>query len=146
MRAVIQRVTSASVTVEGKVVGSIEKGLLILLGAGKEDTKQNVEEIFKKIKQLRIFPDDNGKMNLSIKEIEGQVLIVSQFTLYANCQRGNRPSFTEAAPPEEAKKLYEYFIQLCKEENFSKVETGIFGADMKVSLVNDGPVTVILEK
>lgn len=145
MKLVIQRVTNASVTVENNIVGKIGKGFLVLLGVGPEDTEKEADYLVQKLIKLRIFEDENEKMNLSLKDIQGELLIVSQFTLYADCTGGNRPSFTNAAKPEKANKLYEYFIQKCKEENI-KVECGIFGADMKVELLNDGPVTILLEK
>lgn len=145
MKTVIQRVTKASVTVENNIVGKIGKGLLVLLGVGPEDTKNTADFLVQKLVKLRIFEDEKGKMNLSIKDIAGELLIISQFTLYADCRGGNRPSFTNAGKPEKANELYEYFIQKCKEENI-KVQQGIFGADMKVELLNDGPVTILLEK
>lgn len=144
MKLVIQRVTNASVTVENNIVGKIGKGFLVLLGVGPEDTEKEADYLVQKLIKLRIFEDENGKMNLSLKDIQGELLIVSQFTLYADCTGGNRPSFTNAAKPEKANELYEYFIQKCREENI-KVEHGIFGADMKVELLNDGPVTILLE-
>lgn len=133
------------VEVDGKTVGKIETGFLVLLGVTHEDTKEQADYLVKKICNLRVFCDENDKMNLSIKDINGQLLIVSQFTLYADCSNGNRPSFTEAAKPDQANELYEYFCKQC-EKNEIHVEKGIFGADMKVSLLNDGPVTVIIEK
>lgn len=145
MRLVIQRVKNAKVDIDGKTVSSIGKGLLVLLGVTHEDTKETVDYLVKKLCKLRVFEDENGKMNLSIKEVEGKLLIVSQFTLYADCSRGNRPSFVNAAKPDFANELYEYFCEKCKEEQI-EVQKGIFGADMKVSLLNDGPVTIILEK
>ena len=145
MKLIIQRVNNAKVEVEEKVVGKINKGYLILVGITHEDTKETVEYLAKKICSLRVFSDENGKMNLNIKDINGEMLIVSQFTLYADCVRGNRPSFTNAAKPEKANILYEYFCEKVAENNI-KVEKGIFGADMQVSLLNDGPVTIILEK
>ena len=145
MRLVIQKVKNAKVDIDGKTVSSIGKGLLVLLGVTHEDTKETVDYLVKKLCKLRVFEDENGKMNLSIKEVEGKLLIVSQFTLYADCSRGNRPSFVNAAKPDFANELYEYFCEKCKEEQI-KVQKGIFGADMKVSLLNDGPVTIILEK
>lgn len=144
MKLVIQRVTNASVTVENNIVGKISKGFLVLLGVGPEDTEKEADYLVQKLIKLRVFEDENGKMNLSLKDIEGELLIVSQFTLYADCTGGNRPSFTNAAKPEKANELYEYFIKKCEEENI-RVEHGIFGADMKVELLNDGPVTIVLE-
>ncbi len=144
MKLVIQRVTKASVTVENSIVGKISKGFLVLLGVGPEDTEKEANYLVQKLIKLRVFEDENGKMNLSLKDIEGELLIVSQFTLYADCTGGNRPSFTNAAKPEKANELYEYFIKKCEEENI-RVEHGIFGADMKVELLNDGPVTIVLE-
>lgn len=145
MKLVVQRVKNAKVEVKEKVVGKIDKGYMILVGITHEDTKETVEYLAKKVCSLRVFSDENGKMNLNIKDINGEMLIVSQFTLYADCVRGNRPSFTNAAKPEEANMLYEYFCEKVS-ENGIKVEKGIFGADMQVSLLNDGPVTIILEK
>ncbi len=145
MRVVIQRVSEATVTVEGQEVGSIGKGFLILLGVGMEDTKEIADKYIDKILKLRIFQDENGKTNLSLKEVEGEVLVVSQFTLYANCRRGNRPDFTEAGNAVLAKELYEYFLESVREK-LGKVEGGIFGADMKVSLLNDGPFTLVLDE
>lgn len=145
MKAVIQRVRNAEVKVDGKITGQINQGLLIFLGVGPEDTEKNADELVQKISNLRIFRDKEEKMNLSVKDIDGEILVVSQFTLYANCKKGNRPSFIEAAPPEKAEKLYEYFKEKCKKE-VKNVQSGIFGADMKVSLINDGPVTIILER
>lgn len=145
MKLVIQRVKRASVEVNKEIVGNIEQGFLVLLGVGPEDTKENADFLVQKLIKLRVFEDENGKMNLSLKDINGELLIVSQFTLYADCTGGNRPSFTNAAKPDKANELYEYFIQECKKENI-KVEHGIFGADMKVELLNDGPVTILLEK
>ena len=145
MRLVIQKVKNAKVDIDGKTVSSIGKGLLVLLGVTHEDTKETVDYLVKKLCKLRVFEDENGKMNLSIKDVEGKLLIVSQFTLYADCSGGNRPSFVNAAKPDLANELYEYFCEKCKEEQI-EVQKGIFGADMKVSLLNDGPVTIILEK
>lgn len=145
MKLVVQRVKNASVEVEGKIVGSIEKGYLVLLGVTHTDTKETADYLVKKLCNLRVFEDENGKMNLNIKQVGGSLLIVSQFTLYGDCTEGNRPSFTNAAKPEMANELYEYFCDKCLENNI-KVERGIFGADMKVRLLNDGPVTIILEK
>ena len=144
MKLVIQRVKNASVDVDGKTVGAIEKGFLVLIGITHTDTKENADYLAKKICNLRVFEDENEKMNLNIKDVCGKLLIVSQFTLYADCSGGNRPSFTNAAKPEIANELYEYFCNKCK-ENGLEVEKGIFGADMKVRLLNDGPVTIILE-
>ncbi len=144
MRIVLQRVLNSSVTVDGKIVGSINKGYLALLGVSNEDTKKDVEVLVEKISKLRIFEDENGKVNLSINDVEGELLVVSQFTLYADCKKGNRPSFTNSGKPDLADELYEYFKEYSKDK-FKKVECGIFGADMKVDISNDGPFTVILE-
>ncbi len=144
MKVVIQRVLEASVKVDDEVVGSIGKGYLVLLGVGKEDNEAVCDRIVKKLLGLRIFEDENGKINLSLDSVNGELLVVSQFTLYADCRKGNRPSFVDAAEPALANRLYEYFLEQCK-KSVPKVEKGIFGADMKVSLVNDGPFTVILE-
>ena len=145
MKLVVQRVKNAQVDVDGKTVGKIEKGFMVLLGVTHNDTKQEADYMVKKLCNLRVFEDENGKMNLSIKDVEGELLIISQFTLYADCTGGNRPSFIGAARPEIAEPLYQYFCNEC-EKNGIKVEKGIFGADMKISLLNDGPVTIILEK
>ena len=145
MKIVVQRVANANVKVDNKIVGSINKGFLVLLGIKQGDTKEQADYLVKKLCNLRIFDDDNGKMNLALKDVGGELLIISQFTLYGDCSDGNRPSFTEAEKPEEANKLYEYFCMQCKEKGI-KVEKGIFGADMKVNLLNDGPVTIIIEK
>lgn len=144
MRVVIQRVIKSSVSINNKEVARIGKGFLILLGISKDDNFEKANYIIRKIYNLRVFSDENDKMNLSIQDINGELLIVSQFTLYADCKKGNRPSFINAALPEEAEKIYEYFINECK-KNKLKVETGKFGADMKVEIMNDGPVTIILE-
>ena len=146
MKIVVQRVKNAKVEVDGNVVGKIDNGFLVLLGVTHTDTKENADYLVKKLCKLRVFTDENGKMNLDIKKVNGKLLIVSQFTLYANCSDGNRPSFIEAAKPKQAEELYEYFCNKCKEEYGIDVEKGIFGADMKVSLLNDGPVTIIIEK
>ena len=145
MRLVVQRVKWASVEVEGKVIGKIDKGFLVLLGVTHNDTKQNAIYLANKLCKLRVFEDENEKMNLSIKDVQGKLLIVSQFTLYGNCSKGNRPSFTEAAKPERANELYEFFCDECI-RNEIEVEKGKFGANMQVNLLNDGPVTIILEK
>ena len=145
MKFVIQRVKNAQVDVDNKTVGKIDNGFLVLIGITHTDTKEIADYLVKKLINLRVFEDENGKMNLSLEDINGSILLVSQFTLYADCSGGNRPSFTEAAKPDFANELYEYIISECKKK-IDKVETGIFGADMKVSLVNDGPVTIILEK
>ena len=144
MRAVVTRVRSASVTVDGSVIGSIEAGFLVLLGVKVGDTKQQAEKLAEKITGLRVFEDENGKMNRGLGDVGGSLLVVSQFTLYGNCKHGRRPEFLMAAKSEEAVPLYEYFLSLCRGKGFS-VETGIFGADMQVSSVNDGPVTLILD-
>jgi len=144
MKIILQRVNCASVTACGEVVGSIGKGYLVLLGIGAGDDKAKIEKAVDKIQKLRIFADENGKINLSIADVGGELLVVSQFTLYADCRKGNRPSFTDAAPPELAEELYEYFID-CSKGKFAKVQHGVFGASMDVELVNSGPFTVILE-
>ena len=145
MKLVIQRVNSASVEVEEKIVGNINKGFLVLLGVTHTDDKEIADFLVKKLCNLRVFKDENDKMNLSLKDINGELLIVSQFTLYADCSHGNRPAFVNAAKPEMANELYEYFCKKCEENGFN-VQKGIFGARMSVSLINDGPVTIILEK
>ena len=145
MKLVVQRVKNANVEVEGKIVGAIEKGFLVLIGVTHTDTKETADYLVKKLCNLRVFEDENKKMNLSLKDVHGKLLIVSQFTLYADCTGGNRPSFVNAAKPERANELYEYFCDKCN-ENGIEVQKGIFGADMKVNLLNDGPVTIILEK
>lgn len=145
MKILVQRVKNAQVEVEGKTVGKIEKGFLVLLGVTHTDTKKEADYLAKKLCDLRVFTDENDKMNLALKDINGELLIVSQFTLYADCTSGNRPSFINAAKPEMANELYEYFCLEC-EKNGIKVEKGIFGANMQVSLTNDGPVTILIEK
>ena len=144
MKVVVQRVKHASVTINGTVNGKINNGFLVLLGIQSTDSEQDVDYLVKKVTNLRIFSDENDKMNLSLKDVNGELLIVSQFTLYANCKEGNRPSFVEAAKPDVAIPLYEYFVSECK-KIIPVVETGIFGADMKVDLLNDGPVTIIMD-
>lgn len=144
MKIVIQRVSSAKVDVDGKTVGKIDKGYLVLFGAAKGDTKDDADRLSKKICNLRIFEDENEKINKSLSDVGGSLLIISQFTLCADCSHGNRPSFINAMPPSEASELYDYFCEQCASNGF-KVEKGIFGADMKVSLLNDGPFTIVLE-
>ncbi|MCD8103522.1 MAG: D-tyrosyl-tRNA(Tyr) deacylase [Lachnospiraceae bacterium] len=144
MKFVIQRVTEASVEVAGEKAGAIKKGYLVLIGVGQKDTRAEADKLIKKMIGLRIFPDENGKINLSLKDVDGELLLVSQFTLYANCAKGNRPSFVEAGDPGTAEELYEYIISECR-KSVPVVETGVFGAKMKVSLCNDGPFTIILE-
>ncbi len=144
MKCVIQRVLNASVAVDGRAVGSIDKGFLLLLGVADGDTEAEAEKLARKIIGMRIFEDKNGKMNLSIGDVDGEILAVSQFTLLADCKKGNRPSFTGAMRPDEANRLYELFMQMLSDGGVKKVEHGVFGADMKVSLINDGPVTIIL--
>jgi D-tyrosyl-tRNA(Tyr) deacylase len=145
MRLLIQRVNHAEVKVDGKVVGSIGKGFLVLVGVGKEDTQEVADKYLKKLLGLRIFEDENGKTNLSLADVNGELLLVSQFTLYANCKKGNRPSFIESGAPDMAEALYEYLIQEAK-KSVPVVQHGIFGADMKVSLENDGPFTIMLDE
>lgn len=144
MRLVVQKVKYASVTINEKVNGKIEKGFMVLVGFTHQDTKEIVDKMVDKMIHLRIFEDENGKMNLSLQDVEGSILSVSQFTLYADCKKGRRPSFIDAAKPDIAVPLYEYFNQKISEQGIN-VETGIFGADMKVELLNDGPVTIILD-
>lgn len=144
MRAVVQKVKYSSVTVDNEIIGKIDNGFMILLGVTHEDTLKEVEWLSKKIKDLRIFEDQDGKMNLSLEDVKGEVLIISQFTLYGNCIKGRRPSFTDAAKPNHAENLYNKFIE--KFQYFGiKTQTGKFGADMKVELLNDGPVTMIID-
>jgi len=145
MRVVIQRVNYSSVEIDGKITGEIEKGLNLLVGIGYEDSEADLKKATEKIVNLRIFEDENGKMNLSLLDIEGDALIISQFTLYADIRKGRRPSFTNAAPPDKANELYEKFVSLIKASIKGKVATGSFGADMKVNILNDGPVTIILD-
>lgn len=145
MKFVIQRVKEASVKVDGEVVGAISRGFLVLIGVGKDDTREIADKYLKKLLALRIFEDENGKTNLSLADVGGELLLVSQFTLYANCKKGNRPSFIEAGAPDLAESLYEYLIEQAKRK-VSVVQTGVFGADMQVSLVNDGPFTIIFDE
>ena len=144
MKFVIQRVSHASVTVHEETIGRINQGYLVLIGVGKEDTREDADRLVKKMIGLRIFSDENGKINKSLKDVDGELLLVSQFTLYADCRHGNRPGFTDAAGPDMANELYEYIIESCKKE-VAVVERGEFGADMKVELLNDGPFTILLE-
>ena len=146
MKIVVQRVKYAQVDVDGKTIGKIDKGFLVLLGVTHKDTKEQADYLVKKLCKLRVFRDENDKMNLSLKDVGGKLLIVSQFTLYADCSDGNRPSFIDAAKPEQADDLYENFCHDCIQKYKIADEKGIFGADMKVSLLNDGPVTIIIEK
>ena len=144
MKFVIQRVNHAEVKVDGETVGKIRKGFLVFIGVGREDTKEDADWYLKKLLGLRIFEDENGKTNLSLADVNGELLLVSQFTLYANCRKGNRPSFIEAGAPDKAEQLYEYIISECQKQ-VPIVERGKFGADMKVQLINDGPFTIILD-
>lgn len=144
MRFVIQRVKEASVQVEQEVIGEIKKGYLVLIGVSDSDTEQVADRMIKKMIGLRIYEDENGKTNLSLADVGGGLLLVSQFTLYANCKKGNRPSFIEAGAPDKANELYEYVIRECK-KTVPEVQTGSFGAEMEVSLVNDGPFTILLD-
>lgn len=145
MKTVVQRVREASVTIGGALHSSIGAGLLVLAGISREDTEADLAWMSRKIPNLRIFEDDEGKMNRSLKDMDGELLIVSQFTLYADASRGNRPGFSESAPPEVARALFDRFVESIRNEAACPVETGVFGADMQVSLINDGPVTIILE-
>ncbi len=145
MRAVIQRVSSASVRIDGEIRGSIGSGMLILLGVHESDTENEAKKLAAKISSLRIFTDENDKMNLSLADIGGGVLVISNFTLYGDCSHGRRPSFFEAARPEKAEPLYEYFCRSLQSEGVNDVQTGVFGADMKVELLNDGPVTLVID-
>ena len=144
MKFVLQRVTEANVKVAGEIIGEIGKGFMVLIGVGEDDTREIADKMVKKMTGLRIFEDENGKTNLSLADVGGQMLLISQFTLYANCRKGNRPSFIEAGAPDKANEMYEYIIEECKKV-VPVVERGQFGADMKVSLVNDGPFTIILD-
>lgn len=144
MRFVIQRVMNSKVTIDGKIRGQIGKGFMVLIGVGEGDTLEIADKMIHKMINLRIFEDENGKTNLGLKDVSGSLLLISQFTLYADCKRGNRPSFVKAGDPDMAKSLYEYIISKCKNE-IEIVEQGEFGADMKVELVNDGPFTVLLD-
>lgn len=144
MKFVIQRVTEASVAVDENIIGSIQKGLMVLIGVSNQDTKEIADKMIKKLIGLRIFDDAEGKTNLSLKDVDGQLLLISQFTLYADCKKGNRPSFINAGAPDLANELYEYIIAECQKE-VPVVQRGEFGADMKVSLCNDGPFTIVLD-
>lgn len=145
MKIVLQRVSEASVKVEGKIVGKINAGLLLLIGIDEEDEKTDADWLIKKVIDLRIFSDDEGKMNHSVKDISGEILCISQFTLLADYKKGNRPSYIKAAKPEKAIPFFDYFREEIKKQSNLKIESGIFGADMKVSLINDGPVTIVLD-
>ncbi|PHU34750.1 MULTISPECIES: D-aminoacyl-tRNA deacylase [Pseudobutyrivibrio] len=144
MKFVIQRVNEASVKVDGNIIGQINKGFLVLIGVGQDDTKEIADKMVKKLLGLRIFDDENDKINLSLTDVGGELLLISQFTLYANCKKGYRPSFIEAGAPDMANEMYEYIVEKCRQGGFH-VETGEFGADMKVSLLNDGPFTIVLD-
>ena len=144
MKFVIQRVNNASVTIDEKIVGKINKGFLVLIGVSNDDTKEIADKMIKKLIGMRIFDDENGKTNLALADVDGELLLVSQFTLYANCKKGNRPSFINAGAPDMANEMYEYIIKKCR-EMVKVVETGEFGADMKVKLENDGPFTIVLD-
>ena len=144
MRFVIQRVQQASVAVDGKTIGEIQKGFMTLIGISKDDTTETADKMIRKMTAMRIFEDENGKTNLALADVGGSLLLISQYTLYANCKKGNRPSFIDAGDPDEAERLYEYIIEACK-KTIPIVEKGEFGADMKVSLINDGPFTILLD-
>ena len=145
MKVVVQRVTHAECVIDGKEVGAIKNGFMILFGAGEGDTEADCDKLADKVSKLRIFSDENDKVNLSIDDVGGDMLIISQFTLLADCRKGNRPSFINAGKPDEASRLYDYFCAACRSRIKGKVETGEFGADMKISLLNDGPFTIVLE-
>ena len=145
MKAVVQRVTASSVSVDGEIVGKIDKGLNVLLGVEEDDTEKDADVLAAKIAKMRIFEDENEKMNLSVFDVDGSVLVISQFTLCADIKKGNRPSFILAAKPDKATALYEYFSSQLKENGIKKVENGVFGADMAVEISNDGPVTIIMD-
>ena len=145
MRVIVQRALNATVTIDGSVVGQIDKGFLLLVGITHSDTEKEAQLLAKKVANLRIMEDPEGKMNLSLAQTEGAILSISQFTLYGDCRKGNRPAFIDAARPEQAEPLYNYFNTLLRNEYGLRVETGVFGADMKVSFINDGPVTIILD-
>ena len=145
MKAVVTRVRSASVTINGTLNGKIEKGFLVLLGVGPEDSEQDAVLLADKVCGCRVFEDENGKTNLSLADVDGQLLLISQFTLYANCKKGNRPSFVDAGAPDQAEALYDYIVEECR-KTVPVVQTGEFGAEMKVSLLNDGPFTIILDE
>lgn len=145
MKLFVQRVLQAEVTVDGETTGKIGKGLLVFVGAGREDNREIADKYLKKLLGLRIFEDENGKTNFSLKDVDGEILFVSQFTLYANCKKGNRPSFIEAGEPKMAEELYEYMIREAQ-KTVPVVQHGVFGADMKVSLINDGPFTILLDE
>ncbi len=145
MRVVVQRVSKASVTIDGEVHSSISNGFVVLLGVSESDTQMDADALVRKLVALRVFNDEEGKMNLSCGEVGGQYLVISQFTLYASTKKGNRPSFIDAARPDKAIPLYDYFVELLRSQSNTTVVTGEFGADMKVSLINDGPVTIIIE-
>lgn len=145
MKAVLQRVTHANVVVEGELISEIKSGFLVLLGVDNDDTEKDADILSKKISGMRVFEDENGKMNLSLTDIGGSLLVISQFTLLADCRKGRRPSFVNAGAPDMANRLYEYFCERIKNDGIEDVKTGVFGADMKVSLLNDGPVTILLD-
>ncbi len=145
MKAVLQRVSHAQVVVEGELISEIKQGFLVLLGVDNTDTKEDADILSKKISGMRVFEDENGKMNLSLTDIDGELLVISQFTLLADCRKGRRPSFVNAGAPDMANELYEYFCERIKTDGIPTVKKGIFGADMKVSLLNDGPVTILLD-
>lgn len=144
MKIILQRVTSASVKVDGKVTGSIDNGYLLLFGVGHDDTEDDCRRLADKIINLRIFSDENDKINLDLNTVNGSLLVVPQFTLYADCRKGNRPNFIQAAKPDEANRLFQFFVDYCRSKGV-RTETGVFGADMKVELLNDGPFTIVLE-